>query len=90
MPANHLETKINKEQDELIGKYIAEFALENDLKIHDEDILKAIELFDESSPHWQSNLNTSITGIAKDLDFEEIDKNIVEMVSVVWKKSTRR
>tara|TARA_X000000950_G_scaffold284932_1_gene389285 strand:- start:447 stop:602 length:156 start_codon:yes stop_codon:yes gene_type:complete len=51
LPANHLETKINKEQDELFGKYIDEFALENDLKIHDEDILKAIELFDESSPH---------------------------------------
>ena len=84
-----MEIAMTEEQEELFGKYIDEFTLENDLKIDEEDIFKAIELFDESSPHWQSNLNTSITDIAKDLDFEEIDKNIVEMVSVVWKKSTQ-
>ena len=84
-----MEIAMTEEQEELFGKYIDEFNLENDLKIDEEDIFKAIELFDESSPHWQSNLNTSITDIAKDLDFEEIDKNIVEMVSVVWKKSTQ-
>ena len=84
-----MEIAMTEEQEELFGKYIDEFTLENDLKIDEEDIFKAIELFDESSPHWQSNLNTSITYIAKDLDFEEIDKNIVEMVSVVWKKSTQ-
>ena len=40
-----------EEQEELFGKYIDEFTLENDLKIDEEDIFKAIELFDESSPH---------------------------------------
>ena len=42
---------MTEEQEELFGRYIAEFALETDLKIHDENILRAIELFDESSPH---------------------------------------
>ena len=42
---------MTEEQEELFGKYIDEFTLENDLKIYDEDILKAIELFNESSPH---------------------------------------
>ncbi|MGB2024126.1 MAG: hypothetical protein ACPHT7_04135 [Litorivicinaceae bacterium] len=42
---------MTEKQEELFGKYIDEFTLENDLKIHEEDIFKAIELFDESSPH---------------------------------------
>ena len=77
---------MNEEQEELFGQYIAEFAVENDLKLHDNDIMKAIELFDECSHRWQSDSNVSIQDMAKDLDFDEMDEDIVEMVSVVWKK----
>ncbi|MEK9605454.1 MAG: hypothetical protein VW352_04165, partial [Gammaproteobacteria bacterium] len=82
----NLEITMNEEQEELFGQYIAEFALENDLKLDDNDIMKAIELFDECSHRWQSDSNVSIQDMAKDLDFDEMDEDIVEMVSVVWKK----
>jgi hypothetical protein len=75
---------MNEEQEELFGQYIAEFALENDLKLDDNDIMKAIELFDECSHRWQSDSNVSIQDMAK--DFDEMDEDIIEMVSVVWKK----
>ena len=80
---------MNEEQEELFGQYIAEFAVENNLKLHDDDIMKAIELFDECTHRWQSDSNASIQNMAKDLDFDEMDEmddEIIEMVSVVWKK----
>ena len=77
---------MNEEQEERFGQYIAEFALENDLKLDDDDIMKAIELFDECTHRWQSDSNASIEDMAKDLDFDEMDDEIIEMVSVVWKK----
>lgn len=77
---------MNEEQEELFGQYIAEFAVENNLKLHDDDIMKAIELFDECTQRWQSDSNASIQDMAKDLDFDEMDDEIIEMVSVVWKK----
>jgi hypothetical protein len=80
------EIPMNEEQEELFGQYIAEFALENDLKLDDNDIMKAIELFDECTHRWQSDSNASIQDMAKDLDFDEMDDAIIEMVSVVWKK----
>ena len=46
---------MNEEQEELFGQYIAEFAVENNLKLHDDDIMKAIELFDECTHRWQSD-----------------------------------
>jgi len=48
--------------------------------------MKAIELFDECSHRWKSTLSTSISDIAKDLDFDTMDEDIVEMVGVVWKR----
>jgi hypothetical protein len=81
-----LEITMNEEQEERFGQYIAEFALENDLKLDDDDIMKAIELFDECTHRWQSDSNASIQDMAKDLDFDEMDDEIIEMVSVVWKK----
>ena len=48
--------------------------------------MKAIELFDECTHRWQSDSNASIQDMAKDLDFDEMDDEIIEMVSVVWKK----
>jgi hypothetical protein len=80
------KTTMNEEQEELFGQYIAEFALENDLKLDDDDIIKAIELFDQCTHRWQSDSNASIQDMAKDLDFDEMDDEIIEMVSVVWKK----
>jgi len=77
---------MNEEQEERFGQYIAEFVLENDLKLDDDDIMKAIELFDECTHRWQSDSNASIQDMAKDLDFDEMDDEIIEMVSVVWKK----
>jgi len=47
--------------------------------------MKAIELFDECTHRWQSDSNASIQNMAKDLDFDEMDDEIIEMVSVVWK-----
>ena len=82
----NLEITMNEEQEELFGQYIAEFALKNDLKLDDDDIMKAIELFDECTGRWQSDSSASIQDMAKDLDFDEMDEDIVEMVSVVWKK----
>jgi len=81
-----LDKIMNEEQEELFGQYIAEFALKNDLKLDDDDIMKAIELFDECTHRWKSDLSTSISDIAKDLDFDKMDEDIVEMVSVAWKK----
>jgi hypothetical protein len=83
---NSMENTMNEEQEELFGQYIAEFAVENDLKLHDDDIMKAIELFDECTHRWQSDSNASIQDMAKDLDFDDMDDEIIEMVSVVWKK----
>lgn len=77
---------MNEEQEELFGQYIAEFAIENDLKLHDDDIMKAIELFDECTYRWQKDSQVSIEEMAKEIDFDEMDDEIVEMVSVVWKK----
>jgi hypothetical protein len=77
---------MNEEQEELFGQYIADFALEYDLKLDDDDIMKAIELFDECTHRWQSDSNASIQDMAKDLDFDEMDNEIIEMVSIVWKK----
>jgi len=48
--------------------------------------MTAIELFDECSHRWTSDSNASIQDMAKGLDFDEMDEDIVEMVSVVWKK----
>ena len=77
---------MNEEQEERFGQYIAEFVLENDLKLDDDDIMKAIELFDECTHRWQSDSNASIQDMARDLDFDEMDNEIIEMASVVWKK----
>ena len=77
---------MNEEQEELFGQYIAEFAVENDLKLHDDDIMKAIELFDECTHRWLSDSNASIQEMAKGLDFDEMDDEIIEMASVVWQK----
>ena len=81
-----MKTTMNEEQEELFGQYIAEFAVESDLKLHDDDIMKAIELFDECTYRWQKDSQVSIEEMAKELDFNEMDDEIVEMVSVVWKK----
>ena len=48
--------------------------------------MRAIELFDECTYRWQSGSNKLIQNIVKDLDFDKIDEDIVEMVSVAWKK----
>jgi cell division protein FtsL len=77
---------MNEEQEELFGQYIAEFALEYDLKLNDDDIMKAIELFDECTDRWSSDSDASIYEIANDLGLKEDDEDIVEMISVVWKK----
>jgi len=77
---------LNEEQEELFGQCIAELALENDLKLDDDDIMRAIELFDECTYRWQSGSNKLIQNMVKDLDFDKIDEDIVEMVSVAWKK----
>ena len=44
---------MNEGQEELFGQCIAEFAVEIDLKLHDDGIMKAIELFDERTYRWQ-------------------------------------
>ena len=77
---------INEEQEELFGQYIAELALKNHLKLDDYDIMRASEPLNECRYRLQSGSNTSIQSMAKDLDFDEMDEDIVEMVSVVWKK----
>jgi hypothetical protein len=81
-----LDKIMNEEQEELFGQYIAEFAMKNDLKLDDDDIMKAIELFDECSHRWKLDLSASISDIAKDLDFDEMDEDIVKMVGIVWKR----
>ncbi len=77
---------MNQDQEELFGKYIAEFASEYDLQLNDDDIMKAIELFDECSERWQSNFDFSVYEIANELNLTEADEDIVEMINVVWKK----
>jgi hypothetical protein len=39
-----LETTMNEEQEELFGQYIAEFALENDLKLDDDEIIEMVSV----------------------------------------------
>ena len=77
---------MNKEQEELFGKYVAEFAVNNNLQLDDDDIAKAIELFSKSSDRWKSDMSASIEHIAKELGFNERDDHIVEMVRAVWAK----
>ena len=77
---------MNEEQEELFGQCIAEFALENDLKLDDDDIMRAIELFDEYRYRWQSGSNTLIQNMVQDHDVDKMDEDIVEMVGVVWKR----
>ena len=77
---------MNEEQEELFGQCIAEFALENDLKLDDDDIMRAIELFDKYTYRWQSGSNTLIQNMVQDHDVDKMDEDIVEMVSVAWKK----
>ena len=48
--------------------------------------MRTIELFDECTYRWQSGSNKLIQNMVKDLDFDKIDEDIVEMVSVAWKK----
>jgi hypothetical protein len=81
-----LNEMMDEQHEELFGQYIAEFASEYDIKLDDDGIMKAIELFDECSHRWKSNLSASIYDMATDLDFNEMDEDIVEMVSVVWKR----
>ena len=85
LPTDALLT-MNEEQEELFGQYIAELALKNHLKLDDDDIMRAIELLNECRYRLQSGSNTSIQSMAKDFDFDEMDEDIIEMVSVVWKK----
>ena len=42
-----LGNQYSEEQEELFGQYIAEFAVGNNLNLHEDDIIKAIELSDE-------------------------------------------
>ncbi|MEC8118455.1 MAG: hypothetical protein VX132_01125 [Actinomycetota bacterium] len=78
-----MEITLNEEHEELFSPYIAEFASEYDIKLDDDGIMKAIELFDECSHRWKSNLSASIYDMATDLNFNEMDEDIVEMVSLV-------
>ena len=72
-PGNHY----SEEQEEFFGQYVAEFAVEINLKLHDEEFMKAIELFDECTHRWQSDPNRSIQHMAKGHDFVEIDEEII-------------
>lgn len=51
---------MNEEQKELLDRYIAEFAVENNRKLHDDGVTKAIELFDEYAHRWLSDSNAPI------------------------------
>jgi hypothetical protein len=77
---------MNEEQEERFGQYVAEFALANDLKLDDDDILKVVDLFDECTERWKADVSVSITEMAGDLGFTEQDNYITEMVSFVWKQ----
>ena len=77
---------MHEEHEELFDQYIAEFASEYDIKLDDDGIIKAIELFYECSHRWKSNLSTSIYDMATHLNFNEMDEDIVEIVSLVWKR----
>ena len=76
---------MNKEQEEQFVQFIAEFALENDLKFDDDDNIRAIELFDDCKYRWRSGSNTLIQNMVKDHDIDKIDEDIVEIVSVASK-----
>ena len=77
---------MKEEHEELFGQHIAEFASEHDIQLYDDGIMKAIELFDECSHRWKSDLSVSIYDMAKDLEFNEMDEDIVEMIGAVWKR----
>lgn len=77
---------MNEEYEKLFGQYVAEFTPEYDIQLDDDGIMKVIEVFDERSHRWKANLSTSIYDMAKDLDFNEMDEDIVWMINVVWKK----
>ena len=64
---------MNEEQKELLDRYIAQFAVENNRKLHDDGVTKAIELFDEYAHRWLSDSNAPIQDMAKGLDCDEIE-----------------
>ena len=77
---------MNEDQEELFGQYVAEFASAHDLKLDDVDILKVVDLFDECTERWKTDVSVSIADMASDLGFTEKDEHIMEMVSFVWKR----
>jgi len=77
---------MNEDQEELFGRYVAEFALAHDLKLDDDDILKVVDLFDECTERWKTDVSVSIADMASDIGFTEKDEHIIEMVSFVWKR----
>ena len=77
---------MNEDQEELFGQYVAEFALAHDFKLDDDDILKVVDLFDECTERWKTDVNVSIAEMASDLGFTEQDDHITEMVSFVCKR----
>ena len=78
-----LGNQYSEEQEELFGQYIAEFAVGNNLNLHEDDIIKAIELSDECTHRQQPLPNASIQDITKGLDFVQMDEDIVEIISVL-------
>lgn len=69
---------MNEDQEELFGQYVAEFALAHDLKLDDDDILKVVDLFDECTERWKTDVSVSIAEMASDLGFTEQDDHIME------------
>ena len=80
---------MNEDQEELFGQYVAEFALAHDLKLDDDDILKVVDLFDECTERWKTDVSVSIAEMANDLGFTEQDDHIMEMVSFVGSECTQ-
>jgi hypothetical protein len=77
---------MNEEQEELFGQCVAEFALANDLKLDDDDILKVVDLFDECTERAKADVSASISEVASELGFTEQDSHITDIVSFVWKQ----
>jgi len=77
---------MNEKQEDLFGRYIAEYASEHNITLDDDGIMKAIELFDECAHQWQSDLSASIETMARNLGFDEEDEPIIGMVTSVWTK----
>ena len=81
-----ISTKMDSKFDAFARRYVVDFALEYGVKLTEDGIKKAVELFSVCAHEWQTDPSVSINSMALKLGFEAADEPIVELVRAAWTK----